>query len=61
MGQLNAPITADDNHKHFGDGQTETMVTLPKGKHTLQFVLGDWTHIPHVPPLMSTPITIAVC
>ena len=57
---MNAPIPADDNHKHFGVGQTETLVTLPKGKRTLQFVLGDWTHIPHVPPLMSKPITIAV-
>src|ERR1700726_4217136 len=58
--QLKEPIPADDNHKHFGGGQTETMVTLPKGQHTLQLVLGDWTHIPHVPPVMSEPITITV-
>jgi len=32
------------------------MVTLPEGKHTLQLVLGDWTHIPLVPPVMSEPI-----
>jgi hypothetical protein len=58
--QMKEPIPADDTHKHFGGGQTETMVTLPKGQHTLQLVLGDWTHIPHVPPVMSDPITITV-
>ena len=58
--QLKEPLPADDNHKHFGGGQTEAMVTLPKGKHTLQLLLGDWTHIPHVPPVMSEPITITV-
>ena len=58
--QMKGAIPADDTHKHFGAGQTETMVTLPKGKHSLQLVLGDWSHIPHVPPVMSTPITITV-
>ena len=58
--QMKAPIPADDTHKHFGGGQTEAMVTLPKGKHTLQLVLGDWTHIPHVPPVMSQVITVTV-
>lgn len=58
--QMKEPIPADHNHKHFGGGQTETMVTLPEGKHTLQLVLGDWSHIPHVPPVMSAPITITV-
>jgi hypothetical protein len=36
------------------------MVTLPKGEHTLQLVLGDWTHIPHVQPVMSDVITVTV-
>ena len=58
--QLKEPIPADENHRHFGGGQTETMVALPEGKHTLQLVLGDWMHIPHVPPVMSEPITITV-
>ena len=30
------------------------------GSHTLQLVLGDWSHIPHAPPVMSAPITITV-
>jgi Domain of unknown function (DUF4399) len=58
--QMKQPIPADDTHKHFGGGQTEAMVTLPKGQHTLQLVLADWTHIPHEPPVMSEPITITV-
>ena len=58
--QMKEPIPADSNHVHFGGGQTETMVTLPPGTHTLQLVLGDWTHIPFVPPVMSEPITITV-
>jgi hypothetical protein len=37
--QMKSAIPADDAHKHSGAGQTETMVTLPKGKHTLQLVL----------------------
>jgi Domain of unknown function (DUF4399) len=36
------------------------MVTLPKGKHTLQLVLGDWSHIPFAPPVMSQVVTITV-
>jgi hypothetical protein len=58
--QMKTAIPADDTHKHFGGGQTETMVTLPKGKHTLQLVLGDWSHIPFQPSIMSQPITVRV-
>ena len=58
--QMKEPIPSDSNHVHFGGGQTEAMVTLPPGQHTLQLVLADWTHIPHVPPVMSQPITITV-
>jgi hypothetical protein len=36
------------------------MVSLPSGKHTLQLILGDWTHIPHAPPVMSDVITVTV-
>jgi Domain of unknown function (DUF4399) len=58
--ELKQPIPADDKHRHFGGGQTEATITLPPGKHTLQLVLGDWSHIPHVPPVMSDVITITV-
>ena len=43
--QAKEPIPADDHHLHFGGGQTETTLTLPPGRHTLQLVLGDWSPI----------------
>ena len=58
--ELNEPIPSDDKHRHFGGGQTQTTVELPPGEHTLQLVLGDWSHIPHNPPVMSERITITV-
>ncbi len=57
---LDEPIPADDHHKHFGGGQTETSIELSPGTHTLQLVLGDWSHVPHNPPVMSKQITITV-
>jgi hypothetical protein len=58
--ELNEPIPADDNHIHFGGGQTEKTLELPAGTHTLQLILGDWSHIPHNPPMMSEKITVTV-
>ena len=57
---FNQPIPADANHVHFGKGQTEAVVTLTPGRHTLRLLLGDHLHIPHDPPVMSKPITIIV-
>lgn len=47
-------------HIHLNLGQTEKTLNLTKGKHTLQIVLGDYSHIPHDPPVMSERITITV-
>ncbi|SEJ08339.1 protein of unknown function [Pseudomonas linyingensis] len=57
---LDAPLPATDNIRHFGKGQTETELTLPPGKHTLQLLLGDQNHVPHQPPVLSEKITITV-
>jgi Domain of unknown function (DUF4399) len=57
---LNAPLPATDKIVHFGKGQTETTLTLPPGKHTLQLLLGDQNHVPHNPPVMSKKITVTV-
>lgn len=46
--------------KHFGGGQTQTTLTLPKGQHTLQLILGDHHHVPHNPAVVSKKITITV-
>jgi hypothetical protein len=57
---VNAPLPANDSHRHFGGGQTETTVDLKPGTYTLQLLLGDQNHIPHHPPVMSERITITV-
>lgn len=57
---LNEPIPSDFNHLHFGNGQTEAEVTLPPGAHTLQLIMGDHSHVPHSPPVMSDRIRITV-
>ena len=54
------PIPADEQHVHFGKGQTETILTLTPGRHRLQLLLGDHLHLPHEPPVLSAPITITV-
>jgi hypothetical protein len=57
---LDKPIPNDENHLHFGAGQTEATVTLPKGRHTLQLLLGDAAHIPHEPPVYSKVVVVYV-
>lgn len=54
------PIPASKNHIHFGGGQTESLVELPPGDYRLQLVLGDMTHTPHTPPIVSEQINITV-
>jgi hypothetical protein len=60
MVALDEPIPSDYNHIHLGGGQTEVVLTLPQGTHTLQLLLGDHEHVPHQPPVMSKKITIYV-
>lgn len=57
---MNLPIPKDEKHLHFGNGQTETLLELPPGEHTLQLVLADANHVPHDPPVISKPIRITV-
>jgi len=57
---LDQPIPNDKHHLHFGGGQTETVIELTPGKHTLQLLMADGNHVPHEPPLYSKKITIYV-
>ena len=57
---MNQPLPASDQVRHFGNGQTEAVIDLKPGKHTLQLVLGDWKHQPHSPAVISETITITV-
>ncbi|MEX0346354.1 MAG: DUF4399 domain-containing protein [Rhizobiaceae bacterium] len=57
---LNEPVPSDENHRHFGGGQTQVNVELTSGSHTLQLIMGDHNHIPHDPPVASEKISIIV-
>ncbi len=54
------PIPNDENHLHFGTGQTEAEVTLQPGPHKLQLLFADARHVPHDPALYSKPISVFV-
>lgn len=53
-------LPADDNHRHFGGGQTQVTLEFAPGEHTLQLVLGDANHRPHEPVVASDRITVTV-
>ncbi len=54
------PLPMDMMHMHYGRGQSEAMITLAPGQHTLQLVMGDAGHIPLVPSVQSDKITVTV-
>jgi hypothetical protein len=54
------PVPASANHVHFGGGQTEVMLNLEPGEHSLQLLMGDKYHIPHNPAVLSEKIVIKV-
>ena len=58
--KLDPPLPSSDKIVHFGKGQTETVVTLTPGKHTLELLFADYLHLPFDPPLHSKKITITV-
>jgi hypothetical protein len=58
--ELGLPLANDEQHRHFGGGQTEVELTLTPGRHTLQMLLGDHLHIPHDPPIASSVVSIEV-
>lgn len=57
---LDKPIPADDHHVHYGKGQTEALIELAPGPHTLQLLFANFSHIPHNPAIASEIITIHV-
>jgi hypothetical protein len=57
MGEM---VPKDEKHIHFGGGQTETVLTLPPGPHTLVLVVADKDHVPLKPAVMSPKITVTV-
>ena len=57
---LEEPLPNNSNIRHFGAGQTEAVLEMPRGEHTLQLLLGNHAHVPHEPPIISEKITITV-
>ena len=62
---IKAPIPFDkpeevlhQHYKHFGKGETETVLSLPPGKHTLSLLFADHTHVPYY--ISSKVISIEV-
>ena len=57
---LGMPIPSNKNYLHFGKAQDRVLIALAPGMHTLQLLLGDGSHIPHQPPLISEKIEIII-
>lgn len=57
---LDAPLPTTDKVVHFGKGQTETTLTLPPGRHTLQLLFADFAHVPFHPLIASKVVTVTV-
>ena len=62
---IKAPIPFDkpneyqhQHYKHFGNGETETLLDLPAGKHTLRLLFADHNHVPYY--ISSKEITVVV-
>ena len=53
-------IPSDNQHLHFGNGQTETVLSLDPGTYTLRLVVGDPYHRIHQTVVASERITIQV-
>lgn len=48
----------NQRYKHFGKGETEAVLDLPPGKHTLRLLFADHEHVPYY--IGSKEITIEV-
>ncbi len=46
------------HYKHFGKGETETVLNLPPGKHKLRLMFANYQHIPYY--VASKELTIEV-
>ena len=57
---LGTPIPSDDRYLHFSGGETEVVIELEPGEHTLQLLFADYRHNAHNPPVISERISITV-
>lgn len=52
------PLPFNDQYRHFGKGQMETVLDFKPGSYTLRLLLADHKHIPYF--IYSKPMTITV-
>jgi hypothetical protein len=57
---MDEAIPRDANHVHLDGGETEVLLELPPGEHSLRLLLGDEEHEPFEPVLMSEKIRVRV-
>lgn len=57
---MDEPIPQEVGYIHYDLGETEALLELTPGRHTLQLLLADEAHEPHDPPLVSEKITVIV-
>jgi len=55
---VRAKLPFDDSHRHFGKGQTGTLLDLPPGRHRLRLLFADHEHRPYF--VFSREITVQV-
>ncbi len=57
---LERTLPSSEQLRHFGGGQTQTVLNLAPGQHSLRLLFADGRHLPHKPPLLSDTIVITV-
>ena len=57
---LDIAIPKDEKNLHFGNGETETILNLPVGKHKLLLLFAKGDHIPYVGSAYYQEVTIEV-
>lgn len=55
---VSEPIPFSDKYRHFGKGQTATVLDLPPGSHSLRLLFADHEHRPYY--VFSRKITVEV-
>lgn len=56
--RLGEALPFDDQHRHFGKGQTGALLDLPAGRHRLRLLFADHAHKPYF--VYSREITVEV-
>jgi len=53
LSDMTQPVPGTDNYNHFSGEQTQVSLDLEPGTHTLQLLMGNFSHIPHSTPVYA--------